>query len=312
MPKTAPGLIATVFLSLVVLCPMAGAQDQAQPLARVIPYQGRLEFNGKGFDGTKTVVFRLYLDAAGCQAAAAPVWSQSRSIEFQDGRFFAQLEDDQVPPDEAFERLLQSQEAYLSIEIEDADGAPLLLTGCQGIRPNPYAHRSAGDFPIGTVIDWYRPPNSLLEVPDGYQICNGDPVDDPRSPLDGTNTPDLVDRFVLGVGSEAEIGGSGGTDDLPDYDAASLNHVHRWATYNVANHDWYSYNSSGTSTLAFDWGDGIHNTGTGQYPIFYDGLTVYYTSHPRGNWTAEAAPQDGGTGANVPSYVGLLRLIRIY
>lgn len=71
----------------------------------------------------------------------------------------------------------------------------------------PVAGPPADPLPIGTVIDWYMWPN--IPIPYGYQICDGSPIVNSHSPLVGQKTPDLIDRFVIGVppGRNGETGG---------------------------------------------------------------------------------------------------------
>jgi hypothetical protein len=67
--------------------------------------------------------------------------------------------------------------------------------------------------PIGSIIDWFRPDKSTL-VPDGYQLCDGAKIVDPFSPLTGQATPNLVDRFTMGV-TAARIGETAGRANIP-------------------------------------------------------------------------------------------------
>lgn len=58
-------------------------------------------------------------------------------------------------------------------------------------------------FPPGTILPWYAKSGAM---PDGWAVC------------DGTNgTPDLRNRFMMGVASLADVGKTGGT--------SSHNHV---------------------------------------------------------------------------------------
>lgn len=63
--------------------------------------------------------------------------------------------------------------------------------------------------PVGAVIDWYRP-RPDTPVPDGFRICNGDTVTDPRSVFNGAKVPILTDKFIMGVTPDrlSEHGGS--------------------------------------------------------------------------------------------------------
>ena len=66
-------------------------------------------------------------------------------------------------------------------------------------------------FPIGSVIAWHKSLTGTPALTAGWLECNGQPVSDGDSPLDGTTLPDLnassgTARFVAGAttsGSEA-------------------------------------------------------------------------------------------------------------
>jgi len=68
------------------------------------------------------------------------------------------------------------------------------------------------NFPAGSILMWS---GNLVDLPDGYVICNGD-----------NGTPDLRDRFITGAGTTYavdETGGSGSHDH--DLDADPHTHV---------------------------------------------------------------------------------------
>ena len=70
-------------------------------------------------------------------------------------------------------------------------------------------------LPAGSIIMWSGAP---ISIPSGWQLC------------DGTNdTPDLRDRFVVGVGTKYQVGDKGGTDahrltieEMPAHSHSSL------------------------------------------------------------------------------------------
>lgn len=65
--------------------------------------------------------------------------------------------------------------------------------------------------PIGTIIMWYGE-----EIPDGWQVC------------DGTNgTPDLLDRFPVGSGSEFIFQSSGGSKEVTLTESNIPEHSHK-------------------------------------------------------------------------------------
>lgn len=62
--------------------------------------------------------------------------------------------------------------------------------------------------PVGTVIAWHPPPKPPL--PKGLAYCDGANGANPDSPFIGTATPNLINRFGLGVGGDVEPGPQGG------------------------------------------------------------------------------------------------------
>ena len=73
-------------------------------------------------------------------------------------------------------------------------------------------------LPIGSIIPWYGSNNSNTSLPNGWQLCDGSPINSP-SPMYPGNTPDLNEPgyFIRG-GTEDEAG------DFED--AAMQNHTH--------------------------------------------------------------------------------------
>lgn len=74
---------------------------------------------------------------------------------------------------------------------------------------------SSGQVPLGAVIDWFY--FNYIPMPDGYEVCDGNPVQDKQSPFYGIgiDKPNLIDKFVRGVRPGA-TGATGGTDTIPE------------------------------------------------------------------------------------------------
>ncbi len=306
-----------LLFSLLVTGFAQAADYDLKPLPQVISYHGHLEKDGVAVNGNRSMSFKLYLSKSDCQAAGTPVWQTTRTVPVYSGDFAVQLGDSAAGDSPIDLRLFRSAETSLAVSVE---GTALL--GCQVLTPTPYAQRSAGDVPIGTVIDWWRADDSV-EIPAGYKICDGTQVNDPRSPLDGKNVPNLKDKFVRGVTDPANIGQSGGSDDLdlPDYTGSGTtseySHRHKWVNYWSSTKKWTSYSETGTTVTIVDWESGIDNSGTGQYPLSRSSSSdnkTYYTNRDTHSHTVtiHSSPDQSGTGKNVPEYVGLLKLIRIY
>jgi hypothetical protein len=68
-----------------------------------------------------------------------------------------------------------------------------------------------GTVPIGAIIDWWRPSGSALQLPDNFAICDGQTINDPDSPFNGQQVPNLQGQFIQGVTTTANIGSSGGS-----------------------------------------------------------------------------------------------------
>ena len=61
------------------------------------------------------------------------------------------------------------------------------------------------EFPIGGIIMWS---GSLYTIPSGYKLCNGDTYNN-----GALKTPDLRDRFIIGVSNTYPLNSTGGTKD---------------------------------------------------------------------------------------------------
>ena len=132
--------------------------------------------------------------------------------------------------------------------------------------------------PVGAVIDWYRP-RPTTPVPLGFLICNGATVADPQSELNGTQVPDLTDRFVMGVPPE-RLTETGGVKAIP----SDGGHDHGGVTAGFGNYQWGQIN---------------YDRGPGRNDQFEINLKI-----------AQVAAHNHG-GENRPPYYGLVKLIRI-
>jgi hypothetical protein len=64
--------------------------------------------------------------------------------------------------------------------------------------------------PIGVVLPWFKDTPGVPALPDNFVECNGQPIDDSDSPLDGQMLPDLnigQGRFLRGALNSGGIGG---------------------------------------------------------------------------------------------------------
>jgi len=176
---------------------------------------------------------------------------------------------------------------------------------------------SAGNIPIGTIIDWYRPTPST-PTPFGFEIADGRMVRDTESPLRDTLLPDLSDKFIMGAKDETGVGNTEeGITYVHSVDppgATTSNegeHNHKWAKFQENGKKWYSFSYSDTEYLEKDWGNGVDKVGGGIYPIEADRDLVLFTdfagSHSH---TFDIAEKTFPDEDYQPPYVGLLKIMR--
>jgi hypothetical protein len=190
-----------------------------------------------------------------------------------------------------------------------------------------------GDVPIGAVIDWWRPDPSF-PIPDGYEICDGSVVQDPKSPLDGHTLPDLSDRFVMGITNPDLIGETGGSsshrhqvDIDHQHDAGHTDyegrHNHLWLRTTLLSGgdlQYISYGSDGLTTLVgvLQDGEGVdRDDGPAATWFFGKYSNVYYTENAgnhRHDFNVPALGsqlKDCTMDSNVPPFYGLLKIMRV-
>ena len=153
--------------------------------------------------------------------------------------------------------------------------------------------------PIGTVVPYF---GKDADIPSGWVLCDGreNPpgsriVVDANDERGGIQLPDLGSRFIRGAREPLNAGRLrvGGNDDI------DLEHTHMWAHYTSGDR-WYSYNSEDRRVRVDNWNDGLHTEGSGDYPLLVRSNTELYTERA------------GGVARNLPSYVELRFIIRIF
>lgn len=60
-------------------------------------------------------------------------------------------------------------------------------------------HQPSRDIPVGTVISFWGRKN---DIPKGFEVCDGELVTTPDSPLNKTRKPNLQDSFIKGALAE--------------------------------------------------------------------------------------------------------------
>jgi hypothetical protein len=49
--------------------------------------------------------------------------------------------------------------------------------------------------PVGAILPWHKTLTGVPALPDGWMECDGSPITDTESPMNGQNTPNLNDRY---------------------------------------------------------------------------------------------------------------------
>ena len=155
------------------------------------------------------------------------------------------------------------------------------------------------NVPIGTIVPYFGRDE---DIPSGWVLCDGreNPIGsqvaiDANSDRGGIQLPDLTARFIRGADaplnpSYVQVGGS---------DTIDMQHSHRWVHRN--GNTWRSYDSDGNLRRVDNWGNGIHNDGSGTFPFGMASGTSVYT---------ELAGEE--MVSNLPGYVELRFIIKIF
>ncbi|MGA9769560.1 MAG: hypothetical protein WBV94_11000 [Blastocatellia bacterium] len=142
------------------------------------------------------------------------------------------------------------------------------------------------DVPLGTILDWLRP-DANIAVPFGFQLCDGAVIADPESPLFQRRTPNLIDRFTMGVTGN-RLGESGGRPDIP----IGGDHTHNGRTATPRN-------SNASDPHGFDTDEA-----PGRPP------EVTGIDHTHTFSTSNNGSHSHG-GDNRPPFIGVLKIMRI-
>jgi len=181
---------------------------------KLISFEGKLtEKDGTPISGSKTVTFRIY-DSVD---AAIPIWVETRNVILENG-FYNIL----LGSVESFGPQVKFNTNYwLGVQVS-GEGE---MTPRYQIGAGPYAINadmvdgkdSTEIIPRGVIVMWS---GTLESIPNGWHIC------------DGTNeTPDLRDRFILGVASSSENPGATGGSHSVTLTTANLPvHTHSGTT----------------------------------------------------------------------------------
>jgi hypothetical protein len=170
-------------------------------------------------------------------------------------------------------------------------GTPLTPTASAGTSTTQIASTAfvatavSAAIPSGGIIIWS---GSAAAIPTGWVLCNG-----------SNSTPDLRDRFVVGVGSTYSVGNTGGSAN-----AIAVSHTHT-ASSTVTdpghNHTSGTTAYAGQQVLQAGAQGGSAPNGSVQVISATTGITVATTVNSAGS---------SGTNANLPPYYALCYIMK--
>jgi microcystin-dependent protein len=186
------------------------------------------------------------------------------------------------------QQLLSVPFAMMAGDVKSSSGeftAGGLIKAQQGLSvPSPSVIEGFGTIPIGGIIMWW---GSNGTVPNGWVVCNGE-----------NGTPNLCDRFVVGVGPNYVANATGGVAKVILTAAQLPNHTHDYK-------DGYYAESSSASSKATG-GDstdlGYKVTGSGNHDS--DNDYIYWRPMSTDTYTG------GSSHENLPPYYALQYIMR--
>ena len=196
------------------------AAEVESAVPNLVNYQGKLTGanNEEVQDGTYGIEFRIWTKKISTDVGDKLIWGKKYSIVLVGGHFNVILgapggspcENCTGAEEEDIGAAFGGSERFLGItvvnklDVEVPD--PTEISPRQQILSTPYALHSDNTVPVGTIIAFHTF-NGKANYSKEWQICNGDPITDPESPLVGEDTPNLVDRFLRGSATSGTPGG---------------------------------------------------------------------------------------------------------
>lgn len=342
LPSRGSILFTLISIGLLILVQSAGAFKETSSVyseptgsTGLIAYQGRLaDIEGKPLTGIFTMVFRLYNQSS----SGLPLWEEQRtgpnSVVISDGLFNVMLGSLTPIPQSL---VTSNADLFLGITVGNDDemvprvqiGSVMYARQALTVPDGSITAEKLADgavppgVPIGTVISWWRP-NADTPLPsDEWMIADGSLISDPSSPLNGTNLPNLTNRFVMGTTAE-QIGITGGSNIL------NLAHQHQVDSHT---HTIPSHAHSGAGLYAYlaleddrayvkEYGPGFAATNANYTGSSHLNTHITDASAGVGGSTASWSGASGtsapytsqnlsATTDNRPQYVGLIYLVRI-
>lgn len=313
-------------------------RSEASPdVPQQVQYQGRLvDSNGVPLEGgVARLAFRLYSTAT--PSSASFLWGEvHQSVSVRRGVFTVHLGDGQAaldvngtetPGPNPLRGKFNQTSRYLQVQVDsDAPLSPL-----SRLASVPFALSSAGDVPVGGVIDWFRP-DLTTAVPDGWAVCDGSTISDPDSPFNGKALPNLVGRFVRGL-NPAQLSSYGyavgsSSPSLPDLGGQStieLGHNHSVPHDHGMTH---THDNAHTHTVTGRTGGANQDPPQEPSPSYQGGPFVHQhnftattgaaspsttgpSSTTRTSFDSPGSSFALGTTSILPPYVGMLKIMRI-
>jgi len=104
---------------------------------------------------------------------------------------------------------------------------------------------SANEVPIGSIISWFGSFHTGVDLPSGWQLCNGSTIT--SGPMAGQETPDLNNAGLFVRGGPENVAGSIEDDTVRDHHHIDVGHTHEQGSHSHAtnphNHWFEQYNS---------------------------------------------------------------------
>ncbi len=203
-------------------------------------------------------------------------------------------------------------------ELEIREGTTLISN--EPLRFVPYAIAAANGVPTGAIM-----PYAGNSAPAGWALCDGAAIptgaagDALRTLVGGNNTPNLIDRFIVGAGTTYNVNATGGANTVTLTTNQIPSHNHGGSTSTDGNHN-HSRNVGGRTydrllTLG-DVGDtpnGADNrTGADEprvieaFPMAGAGAHSHTIGNEGGNPDGSTAPHE-----NRPPYYALTYIIKL-
>lgn len=249
------------------------AMAEGIPPTEPLHYAGVIEEGGVPVNGARDLEVSLWTDATSADVSRRACLTRAASTLVTQGRFRVDLNDDCT---QAVRR-----NPYLWVEVS-VDGTPFAREKLGAVPYTVEADHAMNGVPVGAIIDWY-PLDADSVVPERFQLCDGSEVTDFDSPYVGLRTPDLTDRFLMGVTAD-RVGDTGGT-----------------AAHDLAH--WHSISGGTTSepsVTGIAW-DNMYGGG-----IAVNTNNVWHTHSFGGGTSWELSSID-----NRPPFVGVLKIMRI-